>query len=60
MVDFGVFLKNQEPDLLSGGCGEEGGGRVEEETGTGRRWVVETEEDCGEGVSSWRRIRGEK
>ena len=54
-VGFGDFLKNQDPDLLSGGCGEGGGGRVEEETGWGR--AVETEEDCGEGVSFWGRIR---
>lgn len=46
-VDFGAFLKNQELDLLSWGCG--GGGRVEEETGRG--CVVDAEEDCGEGVS---------
>ena len=58
-MDFGDFLKNHEPDLLSGGCWEEGGGRVEEE----RVWgccVVEREEDCGEGVSFRGRIRWEK
>ena len=51
-VGFGDFLKNHDPDLLSEGCAEVGGGAVRVEDETARGCVVEVEEDCGEGVSS--------
>ena len=57
-VGFVGFLKNHELDLLSGGCGEDGGEvvRVEEEGTRG----CETEGDCGEGVSCGGSIREEE